>query len=77
MTDRSGRVTEQDISFFQEQGYIRYEGFFSAGEMNELREAIDRAIGDNRARITGAEGGGRVSEEYERVFNQMVNLWTD
>ena len=31
MTGTLSRVTEQDISFFQEQGYIRYEGFFSAG----------------------------------------------
>ena len=77
MTDRSGRVNEHDISFFQEQGYLRYEGFFSAAEMSELREAIDRAIAEKRERIRGAESGGRVSEEYERVFNQMVNLWTD
>ena len=77
MKGASSRVTERDISFFQEQGYIRYEGFFSAGEMSELRDAIDRAIARNRERIRGAEGGGRVSEEYERVFNQMVNLWTD
>ena len=77
MTDRSSRVTEEDISFFQTQGYIRYEGFFSAEKMDELRDAVDRAIARNRERIRGAAGGGRVSEDYERVFNQMVNLWTD
>ena len=77
MTDRSGRVNEHDISFFQEQGYLRYEGFFSASEMSELREALDLVIAEKRERIRGAESGGRVSEEYERVFNQMVNLWTD
>ena len=59
MTGTLSRVTEQDISFFQEQGYIRYEGFFSAREMSELRDAIDRAIARNRERIRGAEGGGR------------------
>ena len=77
MTDRSGRVNEHDVSFFQEHGYIRYEGFFTASEMSELREALDHAIAEKRERIRGAESGGRVSEEYERVFNQMVNLWTD
>ena len=77
MPDRSGSVTARDISFFQEQGYIRYEGFFSGAEMSALREAIDHAITRKRDRIRGAESGGRVSQEYERVFNQMVNLWTD
>ncbi len=42
-----------------------------------LRGAIDHAISTNRDRIVGAEKGGRSSGEYERVFNQMVNLWTD
>ena len=77
MPDRSGTVTAQEISFFQEQGYIRYEGFFSGAEMSVLREVIDHAITRKRDRIRDAESGGRVSAEYERVFNQMVNLWTD
>ena len=45
--------------------------------MSALREAIEHAIARNRDRIRGAESGGRVSQDYERVFNQMVNLWTD
>ena len=70
-------VTQADIDFFQQNGYIQYPHFFSAGEMDALRRGIDRAIAANRDRILGAQGGGRSSEEYERVFNQMVNLWVD
>ncbi|MFH1571905.1 MAG: phytanoyl-CoA dioxygenase family protein [Gemmatimonadota bacterium] len=70
-------VAERDIDFYQENGFIQFEHFFSTAEMDCLRSAVDRAIAANRDRIVGAERGGRTSEEYERVFNQMVNLWTD
>ena len=70
-------ATPADAEFYQQNGYIRYEHFFSAEEIASLRQAIDHAIATHRARIKGAERDGRVSEDYERVFNQMVNLWTD
>jgi len=70
-------ATEQDVRTYQERGFIRYQNFFSKAEIERLRSAIDEAIGANRDRILGAEGGGRHGEEYEQVFNQMVNLWTD
>lgn len=70
-------VTSTDIETYQEDGFIRYKSFFSSEEIAVLRAAIDAAIAMNRDRIVGVEGGGRGSEDYERVFNQMVNLWTD
>ena len=70
-------VTPQDAEFYRENGYIQYENFFSPEEIAALRTTIDQAIAANRERIKGAEKGGRLSNDYERVFNQMVNLWTD
>jgi ectoine hydroxylase-related dioxygenase (phytanoyl-CoA dioxygenase family) len=70
-------VTAADVEAYQENGFIQYRDFFSAQEMDGLREVIDRAIASHRDRILGAERGGRVSDDYERVFNQMVNLWID
>jgi ectoine hydroxylase-related dioxygenase (phytanoyl-CoA dioxygenase family) len=70
-------VANQDIEAFREQGFIQFKGFFSTAEMDELRAAIDAAIAANRERIVGAQGGGRLSDGYEKVFNQMVNLWVD
>jgi ectoine hydroxylase-related dioxygenase (phytanoyl-CoA dioxygenase family) len=70
-------VTEADVETYQEDGFIQYKSFFSKDEIAELRNAIDEAIAKNRERIVGAEGGGRGSDDYEKVFNQMVNLWTD
>lgn len=70
-------VTPEDIEQYQRDGFVRYDGFFSSGEMDVLRAVIDEAIAVNRDRILGAKDGGRGLEEYELVFNQMVNLWTD
>jgi ectoine hydroxylase-related dioxygenase (phytanoyl-CoA dioxygenase family) len=70
-------TTPADTVFYQKNGYFRYENFYSAAAMAELRQCIDNAIETNRARILGADRDGRVSDDYEQVFNQMVNLWTD
>lgn len=70
-------VDPAEIEFFQNNGYIQYHDFFSPAEIASLRLALDDAVASERERIVGAEMGGRGSEDYERVFNQMVNLWTD
>ena len=70
-------VTQKDIKDYQERGFIQYPNFFNTSEMDRLRTVIDEAIASNRDRIVGAEGGGRSSKEYEQVFNQMINLWSD
>ncbi|MDE0428272.1 MAG: phytanoyl-CoA dioxygenase family protein [Caldilineaceae bacterium] len=71
------KVNPAEIEFFQQNGYIQYHDFLSKGQIELLRQALDDAVSTRRDRIRGAEKGGRLSEEYERVFNQMVNLWTD
>lgn len=70
-------TTEEDLAEYQERGFIQYPEFFSEQEIDELREALDLAVSLNRARIKGQEDGGRHGRDYELVFNQMVNLWTD
>ena len=70
-------VDPAEIEFFQQNGYIQYCGFFSQAEITSLRQALDDGVASRRERIRGATQGGRGSEDYERVFNQMVNLWTD
>jgi ectoine hydroxylase-related dioxygenase (phytanoyl-CoA dioxygenase family) len=77
MTAIASQATEKDVEFYQKNGYVQYKTFFTRQELAPLRQAIDHAIATQRERIKGAEKGGRLSEDYERVFNQMVNLWTD
>lgn len=70
-------IIRPGIDFYRENGYIGYPSFFSTEEIAPLRAAIDHAVATGRDRIPGAEGGGRHGEDYERVLNQMLNLWTD
>ena len=70
-------ATADNIAYYKQNGFIRFQDFFSKVEVDTLRDAIDAAIASNRDRILGAPRGGRSTEDYERVFNQMVNLWRD
>lgn len=70
-------ATEEDVRRYREDGFVCFPRFFDADAVARLRASIDAAIASHRERIVGAEKGGRYSEDYERVFNQMVNLWTD
>ena len=53
----SAPVTDEEIQSYQRDGFVRLEEFFSGGEMDVLREAIDDAIASHRDRILGAEKG--------------------
>lgn len=77
MSIKSDPITPNQVNFFHENGYIQYKTFFSKEEIKPLSKAIDHAMATHRDRIKGAESGGRKSDTYELVFNQMVNLWTD
>ena len=70
-------TTPEDIAQYQKRGFISYPNFFTPEDLRELADALDHAVEINRARIKGAENAGRGRPEYELVFNQMVNLWTD
>ena len=70
-------TTPEDIAQYQKKGFISYPNFFNPEDLGELADALEHAVAINRARIKGAENAGRGRPEYELVFNQMVNLWTD
>ena len=78
MTTVECPTTQEDVELYQERGYISYPQFFSEAQIEELRAALDHAVEINRARIKGQANEGRSgNSNYELVFNQMVNLWTD
>ncbi|MCY3555248.1 MAG: phytanoyl-CoA dioxygenase family protein, partial [Gemmatimonadetes bacterium] len=68
-------IGAEEVEFFQENGFLRIPGFFSKREIAELADALDKTVEEKRARILG--GGGETDDDYNRVFNQMVNLWVD
>jgi ectoine hydroxylase-related dioxygenase (phytanoyl-CoA dioxygenase family) len=68
-------IGSEEVGFFQENGYLQIPGFFSKEEIAELGNALDKTVDEKRERILG--GGRETDDDYNRVFNQMVNLWVD
>ena len=68
-------IGAEEVEFFQENGYLQIPGFYSKREIAELADALDKTVEEKRTRILG--GGGETDDDYNRVFNQMVNLWVD
>lgn len=69
------KISSHDVDFFQENGYLKISRFFSQENILELGTALDQAVTSKRERILG--GDGETDDDYNRVFNQMVNLWVD
>ena len=71
-------LTEEQISFYRENGYIVIDGFLSAEELEIWRQCVDEAVAnrDDRKLADGRMRDGR-DEYYDRVFIQRINLWTD
>jgi len=66
-------ITEEQVRFYQENGFIRLDGVLAMQEVEALRVALDVAVEDRR-RFDRNEGP-RSDPGYAKVFLQMVNLW--
>ncbi len=80
------QLSEDQISFYRENGYIQIRELLSKAEVEHIKEVIYRAIvkqkeaeatapqekveSDNPAVLHGVK-----PEEYAKVFEQRVNLW--
>jgi phytanoyl-CoA hydroxylase len=66
-------LTDEQIAFYQENGYIQLFDVLTPEELEETRAALADA---NQMALDAKHhtSGGR--PEYERVFVQKVNLWT-
>lgn len=78
-------ITQDQIDFYQENGYILIEDFLSPDELEAWRKAVMAAVqgrGDNV--IPGLEKdeaaqaqSSEAADYYATVFVQRVNLWYD
>ena len=66
-------ITETQVKFYEENGYIQLHNVLSAAEVADLRTHVDRAIADVNAKKLNL--GPRTDEGYTKVFLQMVNVW--
>ena len=75
-------LTQEQIDFYQENGYIIIEDFLRPAELETWRRHVDDAV-EKREDRRLADGPGwedddsEQSRYYERVFVQRLNLWTD
>lgn len=76
-------LTKTQIDFYHENGYIIIEDFLSAGELNAFRNAVDDSVRKrkgnkmpDRALVYG-EGDEKEKDYYDKVFDQLLNLWQD
>lgn len=66
-------ITEDQIQFYEENGFIKLENVLILDEVEELRSAIRLAVEDQSRKGTVASASQ--DAEYRKVFLQMVNLW--
>ena len=75
-------LTQEQIDFYQANGYIIIEGFLTPAELETWRQHVDDAV-EKREDRRLADGPGWVDDDseesryYNRVFVQRLNLWTD
>ncbi|MCX6048682.1 MAG: phytanoyl-CoA dioxygenase family protein [Chloroflexi bacterium] len=71
-------VTQEQVSFYRENGFIVLEDFLTPAEVETWRAALDDAIKKRgRQRILAREEQMDDDAYYNKVFVQRVNLWQD
>jgi phytanoyl-CoA hydroxylase len=66
-------ITEEQVRFYEENGYAKLENVLTLDEVGTLRDALARAVADKERLKLNL--GPRTDEGYAKVFLQMVNLW--
>jgi phytanoyl-CoA hydroxylase len=76
-------IRQEQILFYQENGYIIIEDFLSPQELEKWRNAVDAAVVNRKgyklpgvAEVYG-KGDDKEKEYYDKVFDQLINLWQD
>lgn len=73
--DRTIEVGEDQVKFYQENGYIRIPDVLSPDELEQVRADLSAA---NEARRTKpVVNNEKPLNRYDAIFEQMVNLWVD
>ena len=70
-------VTEEQIQFYQDNGFVVIDDFLNEEELETWRQNVGEAVANRGQRKLS---DGRMMEEdnyYARVFAQRINLWND
>ncbi|GAA4304584.1 phytanoyl-CoA dioxygenase family protein [Compostibacter hankyongensis] len=76
-------LSRQQKDFYRENGFLVIEDFLTPEELEEWRAAVDGAVAmrkgnklPDRASVYG-EGDDKEKDYYDKVFDQLLNLWQD
>ena len=76
-------ISQSQIDFYQENGFIIIEDFLTQGELHHWRETVMSAISKRggqkipgKSGMVGEDDGINSDSEYfSKVFDQLINLW--
>src|SRR5437660_10265334 len=65
-------ITDEQVRFYEENGYIQLLGVLTPEELEQVRTALDEVMA---MQLDGQHDLSRGRPDYERIFVQKVNLW--
>ncbi len=76
-------ISQEQIDFYEENGYVIINDFLSPDELALWRDAVDEAVVKRngfklpgQAKVYG-EGDDKDKDYFDKVFDQLLNLWMD
>lgn len=66
-------VTQEQIDFYQENGFVQIDDILTQEEISELTEAMEEAMTTESKLSTSTDS----KTSYYKVLNQKVNVWRD
>ncbi|MEM7032415.1 MAG: phytanoyl-CoA dioxygenase family protein [Chloroflexota bacterium] len=75
-------INQEQIDFYQENGFVVIEEFLTSEELETWRAAVDDAVSKRKdvklSNREGDSGNWKAGDSYyDRVFIQRINLWQD
>lgn len=67
-------LTEEQIEFYQQNGYVQLHDVLTAEELAEVRQALDEVMNKPLEKAFDRVGH---NPDYDKVFHQKVNLWRE
>lgn len=67
-------VTEKDVAFYEENGYVRFDNVLDAKEVEALRGAMASAKANRDVKARDLAGGDGANGADDKIL-QMLNLW--
>jgi len=69
-------INAEQIDRYRNDGFLVIEDFLEAGELDTLREAVDRAVAElGKNKVAGDSSWVEGDSYYDLVFTQRLNLW--